>query len=122
MTDTFINPSAEQIAAIQAMDVEGPLVMLNMLRFDPDRGAEEYARYVQAATPFLLKVGAKMRFLAKVHETVIGPAHDRWDEIVLVEYPNKAAFFTMTGDPAYPRSIRAGALADSRLYCSQESL
>jgi hypothetical protein len=49
---------------------------------------------------------------------VIGP--DDWDEVVLVEYPSIRAFFEMTGHPDYPSDLRAAALADSRLYCTQE--
>jgi hypothetical protein len=56
-----------------------------------------------------------------VHGTLIGPGDEEWDEILLVEYPSKAAFFEMTGDPDYPREIRGGALADSRLYCTQKN-
>ena len=44
-----------------------------------------------------------------------------WDEVILVEYPSIQAFFAMTGDPDYPSALRAGALADSRLYCSQDT-
>ena len=62
-----------------------------------------------------------MRFLGAVHATVIGPEDDQWDEILLIEYPNKAAFFEMAGYPDYPHEIRAGALLDSRIYCTQES-
>ena len=49
---------------------------------------------------------------------MIGPDH--WDEVLLVEYPNIQAFFDMTTDPEYPSEIRAGGLADSRLYCTQQ--
>lgn len=119
MAETYIHPSAEQVRAIQALDVDGPLVMLNLLRFNADGGAEEYARYGAAAAPFLAKAQAKVRFIGGVEATVIG--NDEWDRIILVEYPSKQAFFDMTGDPDYPSEIRAGALADSRLYCSQEA-
>lgn len=118
MAETYIHPSSEQIAAIAAMELEGPLVMLNMLKFKPDGGAEEYARYGVAATPFLEKSGATIRYLGDVAATFIGG--DDWDEIILVEYPSKQAFLQMSGDPDYPSEIRAGALADSRLYCTQE--
>ena len=121
MSETYLHPSAEQIAAIQAMDLDGPVMMLNLLRFAPDGGAEQYARYGAAASTFLVKAGARIRYLGAVHGTVIGPGADEWDEIILVEYPNKHAFFEMTGHPDYPSEIRAGALLDSRLYCSQES-
>ena len=121
MSETHLHPSAEQAKAIQAMDIDGPLVMINLLRFDPDGGREEYARYGAAAAPFLMKSGAKIRFHGAVQGTVIGPDDDEWDEVILVEYPNKKSFFEMTGHPDYPARIRADALIDSRLYCSQES-
>jgi len=95
-----------------------PIVMLNLLRFNPDGGAETYARYAEAAAPFLAKSGASLRYVGDVATTLIGG--ERWDEIVLVEYPSPQAFFDMVGDPAYPSRIRASALLDSRLYCTQE--
>lgn len=118
MSDTYINPAPEQVAALSEMDLDGPLVMLNLLRFAPDGGAEEYARYGAAATPFLQASGASIRYLGDVRATVIGP--DDWDEIILVEYPSLRAFLDMTGHPEYPSALRAAALADSRLYCTQE--
>lgn len=119
VSETYIHPSPEQIAAIRDMDLDGPLVMLNLLRFAPNGGAEAYALYGAAAAPFLQRCGAKVRYAGDVAATVIGGDH--WDEIILVEYPSKQAFFDMTGDPEYPSQMRAGALADSRLYCTQET-
>jgi len=117
MTDTYIHPSADQIRALRDLAPDGPIFMLNLLRFAPDGGAEAYARYGQAAAPFLGKSGASVRYLGNVKATVIGG--EPWDEVVLVEYPSVAAFLEMTGDPDYPSALRAGALADSRLYCTQ---
>jgi len=117
MTDTFIHPSADQIRALRDMALDGPIFMLNLLRFAADGGAEDYARYGQAAAPFLSKSGASVRYLGNVQATVIGG--ESWDEVVLVEYPSLAAFLQMTGDPDYPSALRAGALTDSRLYCTQ---
>ncbi len=118
MSDTYIHPSPEQIDALRKLDLDGPLVMLNLLKFNPDGGAEAYARYGEQAAPFLQKAGAKVRYLGDVAATVIGG--EDWDEIILVEYPSTAAFFEMTGNPDYPGDVRAGALLDSRLYCTQE--
>ena len=118
MAETYINPSRAQLEALQKLDVEGPLVMVNLLRFKPDGGAETYARYGEQAAPFLAKAGAKVRYLGRVAATVIGG--EEWDEVILVEYPSKAAFFAMTGNPDYPGGLRTDALLDSRLYCTQE--
>ena len=116
--ESYINPSPEQMSALGTLDLDGPLVMLNLLRFAKDGGAEEYARYGAAAGPFLRAAGASVRYLGDVVATVIGP--DEWDEIILVQYPSVGAFFEMVGSPDYPSDLRAGALADSRLYCTQE--
>lgn len=118
MPETYINPSRAQLEALQKLNLDGPLVMVNLLKFNPDGGAEAYARYGEQAAPFLAKVGAKVRYLGRVAATVIGG--EEWDEVILVEYPSKAAFFEMTGNPDYPGGVRADALIDSRLYCSQE--
>lgn len=118
MPETYINPSREQIEAFARMDLEGPLVMLNLLKFNPEGGAETYARYGQAAAPFLQAAGATVRYLGNVAATVIGG--EEWDEVILVEYPSRAAFIEMTQNPDYPSEIRSGALLDSRLYCTRE--
>jgi len=117
MTDTYIHPSAEQIMAMRDMSLDGPVIMLNLLRFAPGGGAEAYRRYGEAAGPFLQKTGASIRYLGNVVATVIGG--ETWDEVILVEYPSVSAFLEMTGDPDYPSQLRAGALSDSRLYCTQ---
>lgn len=118
MSETYIHPSREQIAAIRNMDLDGPITMLNLLRFEPNGGLEEYARYGTQAAPFLQRSGAEVRYLGEVTATFIGG--EEWDRIILVEYPSKEAFLEMTGNPDYPSNIRAGALADSRLYCTQQ--
>lgn len=119
MPETYINPSRQQIEAFAKMDLDGPLVMLNLLKFNPDGGAETYARYGQAAAPFLQAAGATVRYLGNVAATVIG-GDEHWDEIILVEYPSRAAFFEMTQNPDYPSDVRGDALLDSRLYCTRE--
>lgn len=119
MADTYINPSPDQLAALLEIEIDGPLVMVNLLRFAPDGGEEAYRQYGAAATPFLEKSGASIRFFGHGVATVIGG--EEWDEVILVEYPSKQAFLDMTGDPDYPSALRSGALADSRLYCTVQA-
>jgi len=118
MSRTYIDPSAEQFTKFEEMDFEGVVVMLNLLRFDPDGGKERYSDYIKAATPFLKKAGASMRFVGDVAATFIGG--DEWDEVILVEYPSRQALLSMIGDPEYPHEMRESSLIDSRLYCMRE--
>lgn len=118
MTDTHLTPDPGKIAALLDLPLEGPVVMLNLLKFRPNGGAEEYARYANLAQPFLQKAGASLRYLGDVAITLIGG--EEWDEAVLVEYPSRQAFLEMTGDPGYPSDVRRDAIEDSRLYCMQD--
>jgi uncharacterized protein (DUF1330 family) len=114
-----INPTAEQIQAFMSAPVEGPILMLNLLRFKADGGRDEYLRYGQLVQPHLARVGARVVFFASARATVIGG--DTWDEVLIVEYPSRQAFLDMVGNEDYQAaaSHRTRALADSRLYCTQ---
>ncbi|MFT7651230.1 MAG: hypothetical protein ACI9ON_001267 [Limisphaerales bacterium] len=118
MSETYLSPNTEQMKALIGLSVEGPIVMLNLLKFRPDGGAEDYAEYGRLARPFLERAGVSLRYLGDVAATVIGG--EEWDEVILVEYPSKQAFLEMTGDPDYPSEARGDSLLDSRLYCMQD--
>lgn len=118
MTDAYLTPDPVKITALRGLPLEGPVVMLNLLKFRPKGGAEAYARYSSLARPFLEKAGASLRYLGDVATTLIGG--EEWDAAVLVEYPSKEAFLEMTDDPDYPDDVRLDAIEDSRLYCMQD--
>ena len=124
-----IHPTAEQVRSLQEADSEEPILMLNLLRFKPHAdgidegvtGAEAYARYGQAAEPFLRAVGGRLRMAVAPTQSVIGPKESEWDLVLLVEYPSRAKFLEMATNPEYleVHAHREAALADSRLIaCS----
>lgn len=114
-----INPTADQIRTFVSASIEGPVLMLNLLRFNAEGGRAEYLRYAERARPHLARVGARVVFHASAKATVIG--EDAWDEVLIVEYPSRQAFLDMIGDADYQAATehRTRALADSRLYCTQ---
>ena len=94
---------------------EGPVVMLNLLAFEPDGGAERYAEYAQATAPFLERVGGRLLAAYAASSTLIGD--DDWDVVALVSYPTRGAFLEMIGSPDYQaithmrtEALRRGAL------------
>ena len=124
-----IHPTAEQLQALASAESDGPLIMLNLLRFKPVAdgldegisGAEAYARYSLAAEPFLRGVGGRLRTAVRADQCVIGPPDGEWDLILLVEYPSRQKFLEMAANPEYQKihAHREAALADSRLIaCS----
>jgi uncharacterized protein (DUF1330 family) len=122
-------PTPQQLAELRAATDDGPVIMLNLLRFK-DRadgidegiaGAEAYARYSAATEPFLRAVGGQLRAALRTQGTVIGPEDREWDLVLLVEYPSRAKFMEMAANPEYIKvhAHREAAVADSRLIaCS----
>jgi uncharacterized protein (DUF1330 family) len=129
----FIEPEREQLAAFLAQQDEGPVVMINLLRyreraaypegsgFEPCSGREAYARYGEAVREHLDAVGGRPIWLGSVVGTVIAPEGETWDDAILVEYPSRKAFLEMVARPAYQAIAvhRSAALADSRLIATR---
>ena len=117
---SYIEPSADQIKEFVRMPDDGPVVMVNLLKFKPEGGAESYAEYAKAAIKPLAAVGAKLIYRGRYRMPVIGD--DDWDEILLVEYPSIAAFIEMTSNKDYQAIMhyRTEALIDSRLWATKQ--
>ena len=77
---------------------EGPVVMLNLLKFKPG-GAADYDRYSEVALPALTKIGAKVLFIGRANELLQGD--EEWDYVLLIQYPSRKAFLQMTSDAEY---------------------
>ncbi len=114
-----VEGTPEQFKAFMEMDLDGPIHMLNMLRFKPDGGRESYSQYSAHTMPLLAQRGGKAVYRAEPRKTVIGG--EDWDEIFVIEYPSKAAFLDMVLSEEYQKGahLRHEALADSRLICMQ---
>lgn len=115
----FVEPTREQLTAFANSGIDGPIHMLNLLKFKPEGGRESYAKYSENTMPCLQKVGGKVVYQARGRMTVIGPEH--WDLILIVEYPSLRAFTQMTTSAQYLEGVphRTAALEDSRLVCMQ---
>ena len=95
---------------------DGRIVMLNLLAMKPDGGMEKYMEYGEAVAPILAGVGGKPIFTGTGGAALIG-SDQKWDLVLLVEYPSRAAFLEMIGSPEYQAiaHLRTEALAASEL-------
>lgn len=126
-----IEPTTEQLEALLSGDDGGPVVMLNLLRFREEAsepaegmsGREAYQRYGAEALPHLSDAKAEIVWMGNATGTVIGPADEAWDQVILVRYPSVKAFLEMVSKPAYQQiaRFRTAALTDSRLVAMRES-
>ena len=88
--------NAERIASLPDT---GPVVMVNLLRLR-DRAA--YKRYSELAMPLIKARGGTVLWAGDAEAVAYGDAQaDRWDYVVLVRYPSRAAFLDMVRSPEY---------------------
>ncbi len=96
-----IRPNKEQFLDLMNAPDEGPVVMLNLLKFKPREGASEYNKYGGAAVQMVEARGGKVLWMGKVDQTLIGPVDEAWDAMALVQYPSRKAFIEMTSTKEY---------------------
>ena len=128
----YIAPTNANAAALLARELDGPVVMLNLLKFreiadyghapdlapaHPISGRAAYARYEAAITPLLEASGGEILFAGAAGRWFIGPETEHWDHALLVRQASVARFLAFAQDPAAaePGHHRTAALADSRL-------
>jgi len=97
--------------AFLAETQDTPVVMLNLIRFDPQGGRERYLEYIGMAKPILARFGARILFGGKGLPVLTEGQAQAWDAVVLVEYPRRSAFNAMVGDPEYWQAFQVGASA-----------
>jgi len=109
-------PNEQGPAALAERAGEGPVTMLNLLRFKPDGGRELYAEYGAAVAPLLERVGGRVVHAGVASPVLIG--EESWDLVALVEYPTRQAFLDMVGSPEYLAiaHLRSGALERGELH------
>jgi uncharacterized protein (DUF1330 family) len=127
-----IEPSEENGRRLMERGIDGPVTMLNLLRFraeadysshpelapdEPISGREAYEVYAAHTRPFLAAVGGELRFVGAGGFNLIGPSEERWDLAFLVRYESLQAFMAMAQNPEYLAGTghRSAALEDSRL-------
>lgn len=130
---SYLNPDPAKLPALFAsLPEDTPIVMLNLLKFRDVAeykgvpadysGREAYRRYSEIALQKLAEIGASVTYVGDMKATLIGPESEQWDEVLLVRYPSKQAFFGMMQQPDFFEATRhrTAALADSRLIATVE--
>ena len=95
---------------------DGPIQMLNLLRFVPDGGEAMYMEYMAANAPLGERFGVEVVSFARPAEALIGDS--RWDLVLIARYPSRKAFVDMLNTKLYAESepLRTRAVADSELH------
>lgn len=128
-----VNIDTEAVMAVAEIAPDAPVTMINLLRFrdqadygdrtefPPCSGREAYYdRYAAVSSPLVMADGAKIVWMGTTIGNVIAPPDEKWDDILLVEYPRFAALQKLFSNPEYQAAVihRTAALEDSRLIAS----
>src|SRR2546425_5686130 len=106
---SVITPNYEQFQQLAQSPDEGPVVMLNLLKFKPraegeeGSGADAYMRYGEAAFKMIEERGGRVLWRGKADQILIGDPSGDWDAVALVEYPSRKTFIEMVSSPDYER-------------------
>lgn len=132
MDEKYLMPTQEAGRAFVMRQIQGSIVMLNLLRFretadysanpelmpsEPISGKQAYQLYVEHTLPFLTKSGGEILFMGEGGNFLIGPPNERWDAILLIKQHSVHSFLAFESDQDYMKGIghRTAALEDSRL-------
>lgn len=107
-----VNPNADQMAGFMDSSVEGPIAMVNLLKFkeraeySDERetnlsGVEAYGIYARGVAKTLAMVGGKMLFFGNVSRLMLGEVEELWDQVAISQYPSRAAMLEMMQLPEY---------------------
>lgn len=132
MDEKYLMPTQEAGRKFIMRQIQGSVVMLNLLRFretadysdSPElspaesiSGKKAYQLYVEHTLPFLIKSGGEILFMGEGGDFLIGPTNERWDAVLLIKQNSVNSFLSFESDKDYMKGIghRTAALADSRL-------
>ncbi len=105
-----VYPNEAQIQGFADPGPEGPIYMVNMLKFKakaeyPDgresdlTGEQAYAIYGEAVSGLLVEFGGAAVFSANVERLMLGEVEELWDKIAIAMYPSRGAMLAMMQSP-----------------------
>ena len=101
-----VRPNEEQLAGFLEPGPDGPIYMVNLLKFknraeyedgrETDlTGEQAYGIYGAAVSKLLQKFGGAAMFSASVERLMLGEVEELWDKVAIAMYPSRAAMMEM---------------------------
>ena len=95
-------PNGEQMAGFLKDPEEGPIYMVNLLKFKAQAeyadgratsltGQEAYGLYAEGVQKLLEAVGGSVTFAGEVSRLTLGEVEELWDEVAIACYPTRGA-------------------------------
>ncbi len=107
VTNQVYPTDPEQIEGMQDAGPDGPIFMVNLLKFKDKAeyedgretdltGRQAYQLYGAGVAGLLPEYGGRIFFMADVTFLSLGKVEELWDEIAIAAYPDRNALFRMS--------------------------
>ena len=107
VTNEVMPTSAERINEMLEPGPDGPIFMVNLLKFKERAayedgretdlsGRQAYEIYGRGVSQLLPTYGGKLVFAGDVTFLMLGQVEELWDEIAIAQYPNRGALVAMS--------------------------
>lgn len=106
-SDPWLAGNPDQFADFVRQAAEGPVHMLNLLRFrrrsraGDQTGAQAYAMYGSLAAPFVEKHGGRLVWAGTPTQHLVGDMTFAWDSVLIVAWPQRQNLIDLGNDPGY---------------------
>jgi hypothetical protein len=99
-----VYPNEEQIKGFLEPGPDGPICMVNLLKFKPRAqykdgrestltGREAYDLYEAGVTKILQEIGGYIGFIGEVERLALGEVDELWDTVALAVWPSRQVMF-----------------------------
>jgi uncharacterized protein (DUF1330 family) len=101
-----VMPNDTQIAGFFEQTTDGPIYMVNLLKFKEKAsyedgrktdltGREAYQIYGETVSKLLKEFGGGFMFAGNVQRLMLGEVEELWDEVAIAVYPSRSAMMEM---------------------------
>lgn len=117
----YVNPAQGQLDALSKLPKDTPLSFLNLLKFKPDGGLEDFTHYSGATARLVYELGGKILYFGNCQMTMI--SDEEFDIMILVEYTSLKSYFGMIQNEEFQKTapLRTKGVKDSRLFIMTEA-
>lgn len=107
VTNEVMPTSGERIEQMMQPGPEGPISMVNLLKFKEHAeyedgrettltGREAYQIYGRGVSKLITEYGGTITFVGDVTFLALGQVDDLWDEVAIAQYPSRAELWKMS--------------------------
>ena len=126
--NSWLQGNPTQWADFAAHAEDGPVVMLNLLKFatatdeNGKTGAQSYAEYLKLSGPIAARHGGIKLWSGAPTQQLIGDMEYDWDLVLLVSWPKRQNLLELANDPDYKAisHLRGAGLKRSMLIAMDE--